>query len=133
MLAKRLYRAVNVSAFFKTSVCGDDFSYPTDFIYWPRMAAALQQGEHPEDMHHAIRCKFLVLDDIGANRDSTGYVTGQLGNLLGERTGRWTVITSNLHMDQISERLDTRVASRLIRDGNRVVDLDCLDYALRSK
>lgn len=131
MLAKRLCFAVSVSKFFQTSVCRDEFSYPTDFIYWPRMATALQQGEHPENLYQAQRTKFLVLDDIGANRDSTGYVTGQLGNLLGERVGQWTVITSNLLMEQIAERLDTRVASRLIRDENTVVEIECLDYAIR--
>jgi DNA replication protein DnaC len=133
MLAKRLYRAVNVSGFFKTTVIDNDFSYPSDFIYWPRSAVKLQQGEHPEELHHAQRVKFLVLDDIGATRDSTGYVTGHLGNLLGERVGRWTVVTSNLGVEQIAEKLDTRVASRLIRDENTVVQIECLDYALRSK
>lgn len=131
MLAKRLIKAVRNSKFFDSSIEGGEISYADEFIYWPNISDSLQAGDQPEALYHASRVKFLVVDDVGANRDNTGYVTGRLGNLLGERAGKWTVVTSNLTMEQISERLDTRIASRLVRGNNRVVEIDCIDYALR--
>ncbi len=40
---------------------------------------------------------------------------GSLDELLNARLGKWTVITSNLNIGQIAERLDVRISSRLMR------------------
>jgi DNA replication protein DnaC len=71
---------------------------------------------------------FLVIDEIGlkdwkhANRD--------LSALLNKRLGRWTVITSNLTQAELAD-IDARIASRLVRDNNRIVTMkeDCPDYS----
>jgi DNA replication protein DnaC len=72
----------------------------------------------------------LVIDDIGAEHGSE-YGTQKLLELLDRRAGKWTFITSNLTMERFAE-LDNRIASRLIRGHNRVLQIVTQDYALRN-
>lgn len=62
---------------------------------------------------------FMVVDDIGSERDTTGFVKDRLFNLLTRRLGKWTLITTNLTFNGIRDSYDARLASRLIRDGNK--------------
>jgi DNA replication protein DnaC len=75
---------------------------------------------------------FVVLDDIAARRDNSGFLTDQLDGILSSRSEKlWTVITANFPMEQIATRLDVRIASRLCRRGSVVIDVGGLpDYAL---
>ncbi len=130
-LCKRLYNIVSKTRQFQTTVEGNEFSYPDDFILWPQLAGELQTGENPADYYHAPRTKFLAIDDIGAIRDSTGHITSKLVQLLCQRDNRWTVITSNMTIEAIEKKIDGRVASRLIRGNNVLVEVNCIDYALR--
>jgi hypothetical protein len=41
--------------------------------------------------------------------------------------------TTNLTLAEVSQRLDSRISSRLIRDGNKVVTITAGDYAMRRK
>jgi DNA replication protein DnaC len=131
-LAKRIYRHVREAVFFKTSATDQEIVYPYDWIYWPEAAKLLQQQVEPEAVYHSPRTSFLVLDELGGIRDSTGYVSNRLAVILGQRENKWTIITSNLTVEQIGQRLDTRIASRLIRGRNVVVEVDATDYALRN-
>lgn len=70
----------------------------------------------------------VFIDEIGADRDKSGHVRDCLSRLLGARVGKWTVITSNKTLKQISEDIDTRISSRMIRDGNETVIVDVPDY-----
>ncbi|MBC2594930.1 ATP-binding protein [Ruficoccus amylovorans] len=70
----------------------------------------------------------LVLDDIGAERDPNGYLAEQWYALLNARLGKWTVITTNLSADQISERLDERIRSRLWRGRNVLLESNATDW-----
>ena len=130
-LAKRIYRWVCESHIFQTTTMNDDeFSYSDEWLYWETAAKGLQRNEDP--IFHTPRTKFAVIDDIGASRDNTGHATNQLAILLGQRVNKWTLITTNLNLQQIAERIDQRVASRIIRDGNTVVEVDAPDFALRN-
>lgn len=60
----------------------------------------------------------LIIDDIGAERDGTGFIKGKLFDLLERRLGKWTVLTTNLKLRAIQDNYDVRIASRMIRDGN---------------
>jgi DNA replication protein DnaC len=73
----------------------------------------------------------LLLDDIGADYDPSSIGVSKLDRVLRSRTGKWTILTCNLTLAQISETLDARIASFLIRDGNRVCEINSQDYALR--
>lgn len=132
-LCKRLYNIVTKTRQFQTTTEGNEFSYPDGFILWPRLAGELQTGENPEDYYHAPRTKFLAIDDIGAIRDSTGHITSKLVQLLCQRDNHWTVITSNMTHEAIEEKIDGRIASRLIRGNNVLLEVTCMDYALRKK
>lgn len=75
----------------------------------------------------------VVLDDLGSARERFDRVADALYRLANARIGRWTVITSNLNLREIGQRVDERVASRIIRDSNRGVRITAPDYALRSR
>lgn len=75
---------------------------------------------------------FAVLDDIGSDsRDAR--VKAELFRILDGRLGKWTVITCNLKPDAICEQLDERIASRLIRDGNVLLQNTAPDWAMKGK
>jgi len=60
----------------------------------------------------------------------TEFSTEKLHNLMGSRCGQWTIVTSNKSLEQIAQ-LDSRISSRMIRDGANIVEAHTLDYNLR--
>ena len=66
--------------------------------------------------------KLLCLDDLAAEKISD-YTISTIYMILNHRGeyGRLTVITSNLTLDGISQRLDDRIASRLDRYGHVIM------------
>jgi len=75
-------------------------------------------------------CWFLVLDDVGAHTDSKGLASGVFDEVIRARKAKWTIVTSNLLLKDF-QAIDTRIASFLVRDKNRVVHVKTIDYALR--
>lgn len=78
--------------------------------------------------------RVLVLDDIGAEflgtEKATEFSLAKLCCMLDTRAGRWTMLTSNMLLHQVA-KLDERCASRLLRNGGRLVTLDeAKDWAL---
>lgn len=96
-------------------------------VHWPEMLSILRDGDFSifSEVH-----PLMLIDDIGASTD-TEFASAQLLRLLGQRDGKWTMITSNLTLEGIAERIDTRLSSRLIRDRNVCVEVDTMDFALR--
>lgn len=84
-----------------------------------------------ESIRDLYTVPFLVLDDLGAGYDPRGYLSSIIDELIDRRLGRWTMITSNLFLDAISEKIDERVASRMRRDQNVVLESSAPDYATR--
>ena len=74
----------------------------------------------------------VAIDDLGAQRDKTDFIADGMYRLCNARLGKWTLWTANLSLAEISARVDARVASRLVRDENKVITLNCADYALRA-
>ena len=132
MLARFAMQALRRSVHWKSYVddSGDNH-LAGSFVLWPVLAEQLQANSGREWLDEMTRYRFLFLDDIGQTVDKTGYVTGKLSTLLSQRTGKWTFLTSNLSVKQVAEKVDPRVASRMIRDGNSVVDVDVMDWSLR--
>lgn len=78
-----------------------------------------------------MKWPLLVVDDIGAERDTTGFAAEKLNTLLGARVGKWTVITSNLYLEQLGG-IDPRISDRIIREpGNQYIELTTTSYAVR--
>lgn len=101
------------------------------FLKWTKVARWIREGEHRlfYDLCNEKRC--VVLDDIGSEY-GTDYTRSKLYEFLSEREGKWTVITANLSLEQIGEKMDTRIASRMIRGDSVVVDVNVPDFNLRT-
>jgi DNA replication protein DnaC len=82
-----------------------------------------------------LRADYLVaIDDLGRAKDTAaGTFTDGLCRLADNRMGRWTLWTTNLSYAELGARLDARIASRLIRDENKVARITAKDYALASR
>ena len=72
----------------------------------------------------------LFLDDVGSERDSTGFATEELVTLLLKRMNRWTIITSNKTPEGI-RTVDERIYSRMIRGNNICIGVNTTDYSDR--
>lgn len=85
------------------------------------------------------RMDFVVFDDLGSTRDTSGLLANAIAEFVAVRERRWTLWTTNLPLDSDDpseatvKRIDPRIASRLIRDGNRFVRIEAEDYALRTR
>lgn len=93
-------------------------------------ARKLKEGDY--NLPESYGTDFLVVfDDLGASRDKTDFVPEAIYRLASTRLRQWTVWTTNLTVQEIKDRLDPRIASRLLRDDNKFITLRCGDYALR--
>lgn len=99
-------------------------------IYWPSFVSELRAGTAFEHLQDLMIWPVLLLDDIGAERDTTGFASEQLNMLLGRREGKWTILTSNLSLENLGQ-IDPRIADRIIRKPNLFVEVDTKSYSLR--
>ena len=75
--------------------------------------------------------ELLVIDDLLSAHDPRGFLSSIASDLAERRLGKWTIFTSNFLLDQIAKK-ETRVASRMLRSGNEVIQLDNIaDFNLR--
>jgi len=103
---------------------------PTKFTHWPSLCDRMQSKEETTgSFAFAEECGLLILDDIGAEHQ-TAAMLSKLARLMDSRLRHWTILTTNLTPDEWQKR-DARIASRIIRDGNRHVCCETTDYALR--
>lgn len=86
-----------------------------------RYAERLRNG-YWDFQEHLMRLPLLVLDDLGAEQASDMWL-GKLFDLLDGRLDKWTVITSNLSVSDVAEKLDVRIASRFRRGDNVLVSV----------
>jgi DNA replication protein DnaC len=98
----------------------------------PQFKDRMLGGEY--DLPEYLRADFLVaIDDLGAARDTKDHAAAEgFYRLADNRMGRWMIWTTNLTLDEIAQRLDPRLSSRLIRDDNRLVTITAKDYALHA-
>lgn len=132
-LARRIWNWFKRSALFEAEMKDGEICYPGSWIAWPEMAAQLLGNKGYGQLEDLHREKLVVLDEIGADRDPSGHVRDCLSRLLSCRVGKWTILTSNKTLDDIQRDIDTRLSSRIIRDGNIVLDVELKDYALRQR
>jgi len=77
-----------------------------------------------------LSCYFIPFQFFGAEH-KTEFSIGGANELFNKRCRNWTFTTSNLSLDDISEQIDNRISSRLIRDGNVVTETNVIDFSLR--
>lgn len=94
------------------------------------MATSLREGNTHLLENIWAPANILTIDDFGAEYH-TDYITSQWFDLLDQRIGKWTIITTNLTPNQIAKRYDHRIASRITDGRNTLVDLTAAaDYRL---
>ena len=100
------------------------------FKAWERVVADMLEGDF-SGIRDLRDDWFVCLDDIGAeyarNRDIS---VSKLYEVLNARERKFTVITANLTLQDINTKLDARIASRLLRNGSVVVDVEASDFNL---
>lgn len=101
------------------------------YVAWTQVAGWLRDREF-RMFDDICALSFLVVDDIGAEYGSP-FVNAKLYELCSRREQKWTVFTGNLSLSNIEQQLDARIASRMIRHGSVVIDVDVSDFNLRDK
>ncbi len=96
------------------------------FITWHSIATGLRDGDY-RYADDVARWWFCALDDIGSEHRSP-FIASKMFEFLSNREHRWTVITANLTLEHIGTEFDPRIASRMIRHGSKVVDVDLPDF-----
>jgi DNA replication protein DnaC len=132
-LARRIARFfdANVSVSIDPET-GTHLSRSGGFIGWRRIVDYLRDGDYGI-MDAVCHDWFVALDDIGAERASD-FSVSKLDQIIDARLGKWTVITCNFTREQIAEHMDVRIASRLGRGKNAIVDnINVADYSTRSR
>lgn len=126
MLAKEAFYLIAERTFRSLAFDGENWESHFATVY--NLADAWRSGDWLNKP--ARDTFFLVIDDLGAERDSSGFVKDKMFELLNARMGKWTLITTNLSLKNIAENYDARIASRLIRDGNIFMRINAGDYWL---
>jgi len=101
------------------------------YMPWVEAVRMMLEGNYRflTDMREAW---LVIIDDIGTEYQKNRELsTSKLFEVLNAREGLWTIITANLTVQQIAEQMDARIASRLLRGGSVVIDVDAIDYNLR--
>jgi DNA replication protein DnaC len=92
-----------------------------------------QNAYDTEDMYMEkySSCPFLILDDLGLEKSSE-WTRQTLDYIICERDNhlRPTIITSNFSLDELTERMDGRISSRIAGMG-KVILFKGEDYRLR--
>ena len=100
------------------------------FIGWRKVVDHLRDGDYGI-MDAVCNDWFVALDDIGAEKASD-FSVSKLDQVIDARLGKWTVITCNFSREEIAEQMDVRIASRLGRGKNVIIDgIYVRDYSTR--
>jgi DNA replication protein DnaC len=133
----KTHLARSITRFFKTMAAiyiepgtGAHLSRRGGFIGWRKVVDHLRDGDYGI-MDAVSNDWFVALDDIGAERASD-FSVSKLDQVVDARLGKWTVITCNFSREEIAEHMDVRIASRLGRGRNVIVDaIYVRDYSTR--
>jgi DNA replication protein DnaC len=110
--------------------CGKILNRDAFFCYMPQISDGFKAGRF--SIVETMEEKWLtVLDDIGADYDPSKITASKVDRVLRMRKGKWTLATFNLPLNEIATKVDARVASFIIRDGNKFVEIRAQDFALR--
>ena len=81
-----------------------------------------------------MECDLLIIDDLGTEFSSQ-FTLSCLYNLINTRQNRGlgTIISTNLDADDLSERYEARIYSRLLGENCKVLPFDGVDHRLFGK
>lgn len=104
--------------------------YVPRLIRWPELVDQMRSGERFQEVRDMARWPMLVLDEIGAERDTTGFASEKLTALLCSRDRKWTVITGNITVATLAS-VDERIVSRMLRHNGIICDVNTVDFFSR--
>jgi DNA replication protein DnaC len=135
-LARRVWRWFQTSELWQTRIIDNDCGrpeaqYPGHWCYWPKLGGLLASNEGYDALRELAMDRFVVFDEIGADRDPSGHIRDCLARTLSSRVDKWTIITSNKSLQQVGDDIDPRIASRMIRDGSETVVIEVPDYSIK--
>lgn len=110
--------------------CGRLDKLTSRYFSWRKVSTKLKEGQW-DIVDAMIEPRLICLDDIGADHDPNRFAAGKLDEVLRSRANTWTLLTLNLPLAEIAAKMDTRIASFIIRDENRHVEVKAVDFALR--
>jgi DNA replication protein DnaC len=99
------------------------------FARWPEVAAEIAAG-HTGLIEELREADLAVLDDIGAENDPWKKAADALCQLLSRREFRFSVVTTNIKLEEWSSRFDTRTADRLLRNSEVINLFGVKSYAM---
>lgn len=84
--------------------------------------AIMNKGQIPhsqETYHYLYNCDLLIIDDLGTEYTNS-FVSPELYNILNTRMRekKSTLISTNLNLDELTERYTTRITTRIIAEYN---------------
>lgn len=102
------------------------------YLHYPKMQTRMANGDWG-DVQEGQDAWLLVFDEIMRAGERTQAFADAITRILCARTGKWTVITSNLSPKQIGDQIDVRITDRLYRGNNVVVEFNCESYQIRRR
>lgn len=88
-------------------------------VSWPEVVKWLQEREFG-GFDELVQCSMLLIDDVGAEHDPSGYGREHLYLLLSRRERKWNLVTTNIPPLNWKTKLEARTASRLHRNALHV-------------
>lgn len=133
-LAKAVYKTFVETTSFDLDYDPIDnriFGNRGQFVDWRELCSTVRSGGGWGWVEDICTDDFAVLDDIGVEHDPSGFIASITDRIINARMGKWTFITCNLPLSEIASKLDVRIASRMVRDGNKVIESTAKDFSLR--
>ena len=132
-LANIIWWQAHGSSYVEPGTAADLYRH-THFEHWPKFVRDCKSGRFNISLavDSLVKPAFVVIDEIAASNDPSGFVADLLCQVASGRVNKPTVFTGNVTLDTI-ERMDVRIASRMVRDSNEVIEVSTIDYALRAK
>lgn len=97
-------------------------------VNWPRFVDRLK-SDNWDLADEYVGKDMLIIDDLGAEHDPSKVGIEKLYWILEKRERRWTVITTNLLIEEWESKFEKRIASRLARNSRTVSVENVPDYS----
>lgn len=99
------------------------------FLKWGECLEQARSRNFGYLRHPVKEAGLLALDEIGGDL-GTAMEKNLLLRAVDDRMGRWTILTTNQTLKSIAADIDYRLASRLVRNGNIVVENNDPDWCV---
>lgn len=100
------------------------------YLKWPRCLEEARSGNY-EYLRNPVRyAGLLIVDEIGGDL-GTNLEKNELFKLVDNRMHKWTLLTTNQTINSIARDVDMRVASRMVRNENVLVENNDPDWCVK--